>query len=561
MFLVASIVLYPLIFLWQGGDLTDTGYLAYLYQSFDYRLSIGQFGATAFLTEFFGYNYLKLFGNLISLKFLYLIALYGGLYNVYRLCVLFFSKEYSEVILGGLLVSVSYAVRTEMNLFGYDIASFYFLSLMLFLLAKVFLSDKPNYLMIFYIGSCVALATLFRFPNFLFILVVPCFFVINNLLPHQKNTTPFLKRFIPEFSVFFLGTLSVLLLFYFKLSDIGIWEDFRSSLPFIGDGQPSKNSHRTGVLLGSYIFDLKKAIPHLLIWPVIILVLSILGKNRLSISKILIASTVLIGFSLLVYKGFDYFNPIKYMVPAILTAPICYLVFISPATSRIRLMLCLIILTTFIQVAGTNTGLFLKMTFGLMILMPFVVTALFKEGSWQIKSVSLYWKNTILVAGALIFSLSTIIRVGGIYHVGTGIGLRLGAVHPVHVEKMSGILTTKDNAQHIEHLTADVKAFTNVDDKVLIFGHQPLFYFLTERHPPVPEFWLYNNAITPMQLFDDLDDYIDKTGKWPVIIDTNEKVLKEEGELYLANFLSEYDYERVVENSEYVIWKKTNDSN
>ncbi len=561
LFLVASIILYPLIFLWQGGDLTDTGYLAYLYQSFDYRLSIGQFGATSFLTEFFGYHYLKLFGSLISLKFLYLIGLYGGLYNIYRLCVLFFSKNYSEVILASLLVSMTYAVRTEMNLFGYDIASFYFLSLMLFLLAKIFLSHKSNYLMIFFIGSCVALATLFRFPNFLFIPVVPCFFVINNLLSHQKNTTPFLKRFIPEFSVFFLGTLSVLFIFYFKLSDIEIWEDFRSSLPFIGDGQPSKNSHRTGVLLGSYIFDLKKAIPHLLVWPVIILVLSILGKNKLSISRILIASTVLIGLSLLVYKGFDYFNPIKYMVPAILIVPVCYLLFISSVDRGVRLMLCLIILATFIQIAGTNTGLFLKMTFGLMILMPFVVTALFKEGHWQIKSISVSWRPTILVVGALVFSLSAIIRVGGIYHVGTGIGLRLGAVHPVHVEKMSGILTTENNAQHIEHLTADVKALTNVDDKVLIFGHQPLFYFLTERHPPVQQFWLANNAITPVKLFNDLDDYIAVANDWPIIVDTKEEVLKEEGERHLANFLNKHDYQIVSESSEYNIWKKANDPN
>ena len=76
------VIIYPLVFIWQCGDLTDTGFFALNYQNFFTDLKLGKVDSLTFLSNLIGALWFKLFPNLgiIGLKFLYVIFLYGIIY-------------------------------------------------------------------------------------------------------------------------------------------------------------------------------------------------------------------------------------------------------------------------------------------------------------------------------------------------------------------------------------------------------------------------------------------------------------------------------------------------
>ncbi|MDG1798431.1 MAG: hypothetical protein P8H35_07675 [Flavobacteriales bacterium] len=79
--LLVLIVIYPLFFLFQGGDLTDVGFHCTNYRFFKDFLYGGNFDFLMLeLTNFIGHYWLLLFpyAGVLGLKLLYLLFLYGA---------------------------------------------------------------------------------------------------------------------------------------------------------------------------------------------------------------------------------------------------------------------------------------------------------------------------------------------------------------------------------------------------------------------------------------------------------------------------------------------------
>ena len=79
------IILYPILFIFQGGDLTDVGFYAMNYQNFFQNLQFGDTNSISILSDFIGASWLVLFPNLgiLGLKFLSLLFYYSVIGIIY----------------------------------------------------------------------------------------------------------------------------------------------------------------------------------------------------------------------------------------------------------------------------------------------------------------------------------------------------------------------------------------------------------------------------------------------------------------------------------------------
>jgi hypothetical protein len=117
-------------------------------------------------------------------------------------------------------------------------------------------------------------------------------------------------------------------------------------------------------------------------------------------------------------------------------------------------------------------------------------------------------------------------------------------------------LTTQANAQYIEQLSASISHNMKEKNTLFIYGHQPLFYYLTKNPPPIKTFWLQNNVIQVEDLFISIHASIQTTAKWPMVVNTKENVLGEKGEATLAEFLNTNDYIKIEETPNFEIWNR-----
>ena len=121
---------------------------------------------------------------------------------------------------------------------------------------------------------------------------------------------------------------------------------------------------------------------------------------------------------------------------------------------------------------------------------------------------------------------------------------------------MKGIFTTKENSTYITQLSNLIDKHLDQDKNLFIYGHQPMFYYLTETIPPVKKFWLTNNYVQVDELFVSLDSSIKSTGKYPMIVDTKQNIMGEAGQIRLEHFLIEHGYKSTVKTENFNIWRK-----
>ena len=217
------------------------------------------------------------------------------------------------------------------------------------------------------------------------------------------------------------------------------------------------------------------------------------------------------------------------------------------------MVLCVATIT---QVAGTNTGLFLKLQFGFMVLIPLSFLILAEKKQFIFENIKITAKPILIVGTFFILIFSLYARFGWIYHVDSGLRCRLRCIYSIDHDKMRGIFTTKENALHIKQLCNSIERDMDDENTLFIYGHQPMFYYLTETYPPVDKFWLTNNFVQVDELFLSLRESIKQTGKYPLIVDTKQNIMGEYGQNRLREFLEEYGYDCIEENRSFDIWKK-----
>jgi hypothetical protein len=253
------------------------------------------------------------------------------------------------------------------------------------------------------------------------------------------------------------------------------------------------------------------------------------------------------------YQGYSYSSKFKYL-PMIFCA---FPLFVGALKIRqLREFIIIICSLSLIQVFGSNTGLFLKMSYGMVLLLPTAIIVLSKENKLDFWKVILESRPIMIITLVLLGGIALVARIGGVYHVTEGITSRLTCVYPVDIKRMYGIYTTKERKDHIESLTKAIKLNSPKSKKVFIYGHQPLFYFLTNTTPLEGTAWLKNKVVSEEAVFKELNTEIQENEF--LIVDTKEEVFGEKGEKDLKKILQMYNFRKVSESRNYVIWKTVN---
>ena len=128
-FLVLLILVYPLIFVFIGGDLTDAGYHAVNYTYFNEMLFEGNPNVyKTLLTNIIGNAWMFLFPNLglFGLKILWLAFFYASIFMLF-LILNPLIKNYNYLLFF-ILTAEIFGTRLTNFIFNYDICSWFFLT-------------------------------------------------------------------------------------------------------------------------------------------------------------------------------------------------------------------------------------------------------------------------------------------------------------------------------------------------------------------------------------------------------------------------------------------------
>lgn len=552
-----SIIMYPILFIFQGGDLTDVGYLAMIYQNFFDKLAAGKIiFAESFLSQFIVATWFKFFPNfgILGLKVLYLLHLYtvvGIIFTILKKV----TKNHLLLLVGIFSGLVFYTRYTAMIL-GYDSISWLFLILTSFFVFKGLTSR--NNLCFFLSGVFLVFASLSRLPDIAFILSILFVLFYVNLYKNRANFSKYLRLSIKQYSLFISGVISSLIAVFLLFKYLDIYDVFIKNLDLFHNTADSNNesSYSLSNLIKSYVGESVGFLPHLLSVVSLMVTTSLVyeySKIKKSILPVVIFVVLLFSTAFFVYKGFSYSSKIKYLVPAFCAFPLLMSLIKKDKFSS---LVALFFILMFTQVAGTNTGLFLKLSYGFIVLIPLSILILSQREQIVFENIKIHTKPVLVISISFILFFSFFARIGWIYHVDEGFGSRFRAIYPIEHGKMTGILTTKENAIHIKQLSNAIEINIGSNKNLFIYGHQPMFYYLTETTPSVKKFWLTNNYVQVDELFTSLETSIKSTGKYPMIVDTKQNIMGVEGQKRFEQFLKEYGYECIEQTKKFDIWRK-----
>ena len=524
--LLVLIVVYPLLFLFQGGDLTDVGFHCTNYMYFDDFISFydGQF-YMMILTNYIGHFWYKLFSEagLLSFKILYLIFLYGSLFISYLILNTSFKNQ--TQILFGLFFGEVFVTRYTSFVFSYDIASWFFLTLSIFFFLCSL--NKKSLSFAIFCGFSVALASLCRAPSFAAISIGLLYF-FSEKLNSGKTKTMFLMAFIFGLACFLYAAFIFLDLDISTLSNI------------LNNANNYGNGNNALINIYGYFYDFLSLILCLFFFLVFFYLFQkteLFFKKSLQLFFMFLLITILVmfyfNFSPLNYnsnKVFGYGGNIKYLIPILISFPII-LNFCYQKKDRIPLM-C-IILCGLAQVLGTNSGLLLKFCFGCMLLIPIAVIYINDFSLVERFKILKDNKLFFMVSLFLILGLSILSRGSYIYHVASGLKVRVNCLDKIKHTKMKGLLT---NYRHATIIEKSLEINRLKDEKIFVYGHRPILYFLTGKKPSIYPFWIYNhNSISITKKLNSLDSL-------PIIYDTKENVFGEKHAVELGEFLKKNQY-------------------
>ena len=414
--------------------------------------------------------------------------------------------------------------------------------------------EKENNKLFLFSGALLLIACLCRLTSIVGVILFPLILFYKILYKEEKNYLKQFKLIFRNYLFFLLGFILSFILFltilnFFNLSDV-----FLNNFDTVG--QLSKKSYSLSILIYTFFYEFIYFIPSIIIVVLFLKLSSIIysfSLQRNNFIYFVIYSISILYLICYLDRNYDYSHTIKFLAPAFCFIPQLFSLIKKDKFSTTVLVGIMIAVS---QVFGTNTGFFLKLLYGFIILFPLTILILSNYSKIGYKKFNFLTLPYSLTGTFIIVFLSLMIRLFCIYNVSNAKDSRLKSVYLINNPNMKGILTTKENAKHIEDLCAAIESSINKDNSLFIYGHQPMFYFLINSRPTIENIWMTNNQHQPDELFNSIIENTNKTKKWPLIVDTKGKVLNEEGEIALKIFLKSNNYICKISKPDFNIWVK-----
>lgn len=475
--LIGLIIIYPLLFIWQGLDFTDMGYsISNSYFIFDHPEFVER-GFILWLTNIIGGIWLHYFDDLgvIGFRFASVLVIYITLYFTYLILKEMIAKK---ILLIYMLVSLILIERIFWIHYNHLTALFFVVGF--YLLLRGLKSKKTVW--IFLSGMFMGASILIRFPNILgvsFILLIWLFYDVRGKI---KNSILFIIGYV--FSIA-LAYISMIFLNHDKLFLDSIMQIFHSAS---GSG-----SHGTTNLMDIYIEQFKGillvclSISMLFIIQIIILSIARTVGNRFSIISIILLVPIVLYFYETLYDRDAFLTGVCGFI--IFTLVLAFYIERKDPLKRTIIFAALLILL--LIPLGSDIGI-RNSGFGMYLAIPLV----FYYKHILLKNVFFQYRKDDQPVGFSVFmpvAISIIITTFGLVDAYTytyrDSPNRHEMVHSVDHPKLKGVFTTKERAQIVEELLTEIPKHSVGDGTLLAVEAVPMLHYLTGMKPYMYATW------------------------------------------------------------------------
>ncbi|MFZ5641833.1 MAG: hypothetical protein ACOY4Q_14245 [Bacillota bacterium] len=521
-FILALIAVYPLLFIWQGLDFTDTGYMLTNYQQiFNDPMSIAS-SFRIWLTVILGGTWTWFFGDALGLfgyRLAAVLLVYATLYPAYLILKPYVERKY---LLGGLFLALVFINRTGFQ-FNYNSMTAFFYVLAAYFLVKGLEDNKNN--LVFFGAFTLGINIFVRLPNILgFFLILSIFF--SGYL-HKNSFSLQLKQvfyFLLGYLSAILAALTVMYLLGHLASYIAA---FNGTFTMLNDpyGHHRKNYlvdtffvHHGAILrkIGLILFNLTTL-------SVMLTISARLGRRILQYVVILITAAVLLYF----YHE-EYRNWIAMLLATVgvLYAVLAALILGAGRAGGItcagshpdrRFIAFVALLILVLLPLGSNVSI-RNSIYGMYLAIPLVSGYLF-----SISAVKISFKRIAgrLPAGFHIRLLNdeiTLIKIlslamflvftlqSAYYYTYRDAADRTAMVYGVKHDRLKWVFTTRERARVVDELTDVLPRYVKEDDYLLAYEQISMVYFLTKTRPYLYSAWpmlyspeQFNNALQRAQ--------------------------------------------------------------
>jgi hypothetical protein len=552
------IFVYPLLWIWQGLDFTDTGFWLTNYSLIFTHPETVTTGFLCYLSEIIGGVWIALWGKsgLIGARFGYVLVLYLTIAAVYYALRDEFEKQH---LLFSLFVALVFITRQDHMIIGYNNLTALFYAIAGGLLYKGIKEEKT--ILLFFAGAAAVLNIFVRMPN----IVGVCLFLIPLFYNPKKSAV--VKFLRPSLWGGFAG-FTIIFFIMWVFGHVHIYKSELAGLFAIFQHEGSLHSGES--LFFMFFKDHKTALNHGLficgLYAAGFCFFLTLKKfeNRIFIRAAGIVLGAAAGWYLyqcgpwikaaagpwLVQDRWTYTGVLYIFLIA------AWFLWARHGSSK-KLLLLISFATLVLTPLGSGNGI-KNSVFGMWFAIPVVVSFLLETGKYNPA-------NTALITLVFLFAVTSVWS----YTYRDSLN-RMEMTCSVNHPALTGAYTTRQRAEVVQQLLDELPAHVNKGEKLLAVESIPLIHYLTGTRP-------FLNTSWPMNLLPGkLESQMRVAGKsrkhlppvvkatlntrhhsWPENKDnglfSNDPVLFEKRKI-ISNFVESHGYRRVWRNAGFEIW-------
>jgi hypothetical protein len=565
--IISMIMIYPILLIFQGMDITDTGFYLTSYQQIFTAPKNLRYEFLYWLSDVIGGIWLKLFGDLgyIGIRLAWVLIIWIILFCYYKVLYKYISKE---ILLTGFFVMLIFT-SNNLHTLDYNILTTLFYALGSISLFYGIIKDKK---FLIFLGGFVLGASLFlRLPNILGLTLMIAILYYGFL----KKTA--FRSQVRQCLYFVIGYLMSIALILVLMKLIGHLNYYLDSLKFITQiGESSKSTHGIGnlilLLLNNYFSVAKYTILYgSIIIGASLLIIPFLNKCKFSrYAYIFVFLLSLILWSR--WYSFDSYRDCIYAMNGFMDIVLVFYIFnIFKMGNEFRLIALFGLLILTLTPLGSDNGIY-NSIFGMWISGVILIWTIFRLDTLiNIKNTSLKNNlNNLSRLVCIVFVAFCLIQ-GYRYTYRDSVN-RLSMKYTINNKYLKCTVTTKDRAKVMNELLNQTKKYVKKNENLLAYSDIQLIYYLTETKP-----YLYTSfvrAYNDDKFVTTLQEAENENRELPTIIiqtiDTKDRNWPQlDNKLFVTNmkasiryktiksFMNKHDYKLKWSNSCFQIWKIT----
>ncbi len=515
--LISLIIFYPLISIFQGLDITDTGYSVANYALFFDHYEAIQSSSALWLTMLIGASAESLFGShfgLITHKVTDLFLVYINFFIIYKLLNKYF---HTNVILIGLLIS-AFTLTPTLHIFSYQSATFTFYLIAVYFLYFGLTDNKPYFIFIasFFLG----LNFFIRMPNILGIGFY-IFLLINHYL--RKDTLNS-HSLLLQSSLYFLGYASAFATVLSSMAALGHLHYFINNMQLIYHllfYATSDNSH-SGHSLFLLLFKDIQTIIFLSIKLIFIIVTALLllhmSQKKGNVQWQYGVNTLILLVLLPILLHAE--GKIVYYLYAITMAVLSYGLYdyYKQRVYDLFLLTLLAFPLVFLGTLGSDSGLLFAiyhLPLSLTLAIVYVSTKKFPSSLTLLKHPFPLYENHInFVKNSFISLFSIGLIYFGFTHTYNDQS-KSQLLFSFHHPKLVGVYTSKERVNVFEDALDHLQKYVKKDDILLSCDSTPIIYYATQTIPMIDTTWI--ETLPPKTIKAKLQSYEHSTVMRPIV--------------------------------------------